>query len=75
MNAIVTRLGSTLLALLALATSATAQPGDAGGDPGIDPPSLIGQWSGPYPLESAINDGNPDEWAEIVHMTALPPPQ
>ena len=58
--------------LLLANTPLPAQSG-AGGEAGMLL-TIVGQWSGPFPLESEINIGNPLEWAEIVHMVTLPPP-
>ncbi len=63
-----------LCSTLLFATGVSAQ---FSGDPGINPnqPGLLGQWAGPYPLGTYMNpDPENAEWAELVHMTTLPPP-
>ena len=66
---------ATALAVCLIAggsSEAVAQGGPSGST--LPPPELGGQWWGPFPLESAVNPGGSDEWAEFVHLTVLPPP-
>lgn len=64
--------------MLGLAMSSTAAAQGLGGDPENESndPTIHGQWAGPYQLREYMNPPGPgpDEWAEIVHVVSLPPP-